>query len=98
MSNTFATPWTVADKAPLAMGFPRQEWWGGVDISFSSGSHQPRDWPASLAFAGGFFTTKPPGKMKELIQKDMCSPVYMAALFTVVGYGGNLGVHQWIDG
>ena len=30
MSNSFATPWTVALQAPLSMGFPRQEYWSGV--------------------------------------------------------------------
>ena len=29
MSNSFATPWTVAHQAPLAMRFPRQEYWRG---------------------------------------------------------------------
>ena len=27
------TPWTVACQAPLSMGFPRQESWGGILIS-----------------------------------------------------------------
>ena len=27
---TFATPWTVADLAPLPMGFSRQEYWRGL--------------------------------------------------------------------
>ena len=26
----FATPWTVAYKAPLSMEFPRQEYWSGL--------------------------------------------------------------------
>ena len=26
----FATPWTAAHKAPLSMGFSRQEYWSGV--------------------------------------------------------------------
>ena len=30
MSNSFATPWTVAHQAPLSMGFPRQEYWNGL--------------------------------------------------------------------
>ena len=30
MSNSFATPWTVACQAFLSMGFPRQEYWGGL--------------------------------------------------------------------
>ena len=27
---TLVTPWTVAHKAPLCMGFPRQENWSGL--------------------------------------------------------------------
>ena len=30
MSDSFATPWTVARQAPLSMGFPRQEYWSGL--------------------------------------------------------------------
>ena len=26
----FAIPWTVAQQAPLSMGFPRQEYWSGL--------------------------------------------------------------------
>ena len=25
-----ATPWTAAHQAPLSVGFPRQEYWGGL--------------------------------------------------------------------
>ena len=28
----FATPWTVADQAPLSGGFSRQEYWSGLPI------------------------------------------------------------------
>ena len=60
----FATPWTAACKAPLPMGFPRQEL---AAISFSRGSSQPRDQTRVSCLAGGFFTTEPPGKaFKEL--------------------------------
>ena len=27
---TLETPWTVASKAPLSVGFPRQEYWSGL--------------------------------------------------------------------
>ena len=27
---TLCTPWTVACKAPLSMGFPKQEYWSGL--------------------------------------------------------------------
>ena len=30
MSDCSATPWTIAHKAPLSMGFSRQEYWSGL--------------------------------------------------------------------
>jgi len=30
VSNSFATPWTIAHQAPLFMGFPGQEYWSGL--------------------------------------------------------------------
>ena len=30
VSNSFATPSTVADQAPLSMGFSKQEYWSGL--------------------------------------------------------------------
>ena len=35
----FATPWTVARRAPLSMGFSRQEYWSGLPCP------SPRDLP-----------------------------------------------------
>ena len=29
VSDTFASPWTVACQAPLSVGFSRQEYWSG---------------------------------------------------------------------
>ena len=56
------TPWTVAQQAPLSMGFPRQECWSGMPFP------TPGDLPdlepvslRSLAVVVGFFTTVPPG-------------------------------------
>ena len=39
MSDSFATPWTVAHQAPLSMGFPRQEYWS--ELPFSSAGDLP---------------------------------------------------------
>ena len=33
MSNTFASPWTIAHQTPLSMGFPRHEYWSGLPFS-----------------------------------------------------------------
>ena len=37
VSNSFATPWTIAHQASLSMGFPRQGYWSGLTFL-------PRDW------------------------------------------------------
>ena len=62
MSDAFATPWTVAHRASLSMGFSRKEYW--IRLPFPSPGHLPHPGiePQSPALAGGFFTTEPPGK------------------------------------
>ena len=40
----FATLWTAAHQALLSVGFSRQEYWGGLPYSSSTGSYQPKDW------------------------------------------------------
>ena len=59
----FVIPRTVAHLVPLSMEFSKHEYWSGLPL--------PGDLPdseieptflASLALAGGFFTTLPPGK------------------------------------
>ena len=32
MSNSFVTPWSVAHRTPLSMGFPRQDYWDGLPL------------------------------------------------------------------
>ena len=60
-----ATPWTAACQTPLSMEFSKQEYFSGLPLP------TPGDLPdpgiktaslASLALAGRFFTTVPPGK------------------------------------
>ena len=58
----FATRWTVAHRAPLSMGCPRQEYWSGLSCPPPGDLPDPGIEPASPALAGGFFTTEPPGK------------------------------------
>ena len=61
MSNS-ATPWTVAHQAPLSMGFPRQEYWGGLPFPSPRNIPDARIKPTSPALAGRFFTPEPPGR------------------------------------
>ena len=60
----FVTPQTVA-QAPLSLGFYNQEYWRGLPFpppgDLPDPGIKPMS-PASTAFAGGFFTTEPPGK------------------------------------
>ena len=44
------------------MGFPRQEYWSGLPFPSPGDFPDPGIKPTSLALAGGFFTTGPPGK------------------------------------
>ena len=60
--NSFATPWTIAHQAPLSIGFPRQEYWGGLPFPSSGNLPDPGIEPSSPAFTGRFFTAEPPGK------------------------------------
>ena len=71
VSDSFSTPWTVALQASLSIGFPRQEYWGWVAISFSRRSSQPWDRTLVSCIAGRFFTAEPPGKPPTVLYQSM---------------------------
>ena len=58
----FVTLWTTARQAPLSIKFTRQEYRSGLPFPSPGGLPAPEIEPVSLALAGGFFTTEPPGK------------------------------------
>ena len=63
----FAASWTIACQAPLSVGFPREECWSGVSSPTPGDLPDPGMEPvslASLALAGRFLTTAPPGEPK----------------------------------
>ena len=62
---TLWTPWTVVCQALLSMGFPRQEYWGGLPFPASWDLPDTRTKTMSPALAGGFFATEPSGKPTE---------------------------------
>ena len=60
MSNSFATPWTVAHQAPLSVEFSQQEYWSGLPFPISGDHPDPGIEPVSLAcpaLAGKSFTS-----------------------------------------
>ena len=69
MSNSFATPWTVACQAPLSMKFPRQGYWNGLLFPSPGNLLNPGLKPASYALASEFFTTEPSGKLLQMFLK-----------------------------
>ena len=84
----FATPWTVAHKAPLSTEFSRQEYWSGLPF-LSPGDHpDPETEPASLAspaVAGRFFTAAPPGKpVNNYVQS--CPILYDPTDYSLPGF------------
>ena len=56
MSDSFATPWTLAHQAPLSVGILQARLLEWVAIPFSRGSSWPRDWTCFSCSAGRFFT------------------------------------------
>ena len=66
----FVTLWTIADQAPLSMGFFRKEYWSGLPCPPAGDLPDRGTEPASLtspALAGGFFT---PSATWEAQKKD----------------------------
>ena len=62
--------WTVPRQAPVSMEVFRQEYWSGLPLPILGYPPYPGIKPMSLvspALAGRFFTTLPPGKIKEVI-------------------------------
>ena len=51
MSDTFATPWTVAHQASLSVRFPRQEYWNGLSFPSTGDRSDPGIELVSLALA-----------------------------------------------
>ena len=64
MFNSFVTPWIVACKAPLSMGFPRQEYWTG--LPFPSPGDQGSN--LCLLIVGGILTTEQPDLVNPVKQ------------------------------
>ena len=60
----FATPWTVAYKAPPSMGFSRQEYWSGLPFPSPGDLPDSGIKPGSPALQADALPSKsePPGK------------------------------------
>ena len=67
VSNFSSFSWTVAHKAPLSIGFPRQEYWGGLPFLYSwELSDQGIELLSEMypTLADGFFPSEGHGKVQ----------------------------------
>ena len=62
---TLASPWTVAHKAPLYVGFSRQEYWSGVPFPSPGDLPNPGIKPRSSALQADSLPTELPGKPEK---------------------------------
>ena len=58
----FATPWTVAYKAPLSMEFSKQEYWSGLPFPSPGDLPNPGIEPGSPALQADTLPSELPGK------------------------------------
>ena len=68
---TLVSPWTVARKIPLSMGFPRQGYWNG--LPFPSPEHLPDPGiePWFPALQADSLPTEPPVMVLLIISKTL---------------------------
>ena len=66
MSDSFATPGTVALQPHLFMDFSRQNYWSGLPFPPLGDLPDPGFKSMSIALTDGFFTSEPPGKEEKL--------------------------------
>ena len=65
----FATPWTVAQQAPLSMEFSRQEYWSGLTRPPSRDLPNPGIEPRSPTLQADSLPSEPPGKPKKHLNR-----------------------------
>ena len=80
LSLTLVTPWTVARKALLSMGFFRQEYWSGLSFPSPGDLPNPGIEPRSPAFQANSLPTELQGK-SQACQKGI-DPSWMGCPLT----------------
>ena len=71
MSDSFASPWTVACQDPLSVGFPRQGYWDRLSFPFPGDLPNRGIKPVSYASVAGLSTTEPPRKPPTWMEKTV---------------------------
>ena len=74
----FATPWTVAHRAPLSMKFSRQEYWSGLPYPPPGDLPDPGTKPRSPALQADSLPSKTSGKP----MLTACNPLFEKCITT----------------
>jgi len=97
MSDSFATPCTVAYQAPLSMGFPKQEYWNWLPFPSPEELANPETEPVSPTLAGRFFTIWATRKAHSLCQAHTFSdPSRSFSLFLELKVKVKSLSHVWL--
>ena len=67
MSDSFVTPWAVANQVPLSTGFGRQGYWSGLPFPAPGDLLDPGIEPGSPALQVDFLPTDYEERPKDLI-------------------------------
>ena len=76
------TPWTVAHKAPLSMGFSRQEDWSGLSFPAPGDLSDPGMEPRSPMLQTDSLPSEPPLSLGEILYEGWGSDCEMWALIS----------------
>ena len=89
-----ATPWTVADQAPLSMGFSRQEYWSGLPFPSPGNLLDPGIEPGSPALQADSLPSEPAGKRTKVKVKvvQSCQTLRPHGFSPWSSPGQNIGV------
>ena len=75
--------WIIDPQVFLSMGFSRQEYWSG--LPFPSPGELSRPGIESISCtAGGFFTTRPPGRADCVLQVSFAGSLSYTGSFLLV--------------
>ena len=96
--------WIVAHRAPLSMGFSKQEYWSGLPRPPPGDFPDPWMEPASLVFsslAGGFFTIRATWEAHDLLKLVSKALVWFPSqpclhLFPLYLKNSSLQVSTWL--
>ena len=92
----FATPWTVVHKAPLSLGFSRQEYWSGLPFPSPGDLPDPGIELGSPALQADALLSEPPQFGFSLILKSAIFRIFIRKCSLINICGGERA--KWVRG